>query len=303
MRYLGFICLLFFCSSCNLFKPTQQNMDLNRKIDWQGHRGCRGLMPENTIPAFIKALEFPIQTLELDVAVSKDKQIIVTHEPWFSETICSHPDGSPVTEEEAKKLLIYEMTYEEIKNYDCGLRKHPKYPEQQKLATYKPSFKDMVRAVEAHCKANNIPKVNYDIEIKSQPDYYGKKTPHPDEFVRLMLEEVNELGIKNRMNLQSFDIEILKEIHKQDDSVVMAFLIDNMKGFDYNMDLLDFTPDIYSPYFKFITPTLVKKVHKRGMKLIPWTVNEVKHIQKMLKIGVDGIITDYPNRIEEALKM
>jgi len=277
-------------------------MDLNRKIDWQGHRGCRGLMPENTIPAFIKALEFPIQTLELDVAVSKDKQIIVTHEPWFSETICSHPDGSPVTEEEAKTLLIYEMTYEEIKSYDCGLREHPKYPEQQKLATHKPSFKDMVRAVDAHCEANNIPKVNYDIEIKSQPSYYDKKSPQPEEFVRLMLEEVNDLGIKNRMNLQSFDINILKEIHKQDDSVVMAFLVDNMKGFDYNMALIDFTPDIYSPYFKFITPKMVEKVHKKGMKLIPWTVNEVKHIQKMLRLGVDGIITDYPNRIEKALK-
>ena len=271
-------------------------------IDWQGHRGCRGLMPENTIPAFIKALEYPIQTLELDVAVSKDKQIIVTHEPWFSATISSHPDGRPVSKAEAETLLIYEMTYDEIKQYDCGLRGNPKHPQQQKVNAHKPSLKEMVLAVDTHCQENNLPLPNYDIEIKSYKSWYGKRQPHPKEFVALMLAEIEDLGIRDRLNLQSFDVEILKEIHHQDEDIVMAYLIENIKGFSYNMRKLDFTPDIYSPYFKFITSRLVKKVHAKEMKLVPWTVNEVKDMKKMIKLGVDGIITDYPNRIKEAIK-
>lgn len=280
-----------------------QSTDLVKKdINWQGHRGCRGLMPENTIPAFIKAMDFPIQTLELDIAISKDKQVIVSHEPWFSGTICTHPDGRPVTEEEAHSLRIYDMTYEQIKAYDCGSRANPRFPQQQLMPVHKPSLKEMVKAVDAHCIANNIPLPNYDIEVKSQEDYYGIATPHPEEYVAITLKELGELDIMDRMNLQSFDVNIIKEIHKQNDKVVIAYLVEHVRGFDYSMSLIDFTPQIYSPYFKFITPTMVKKVHEKNMKLIPWTVNEVKDMKKMMRIGVDGIITDYPNRIEEALQ-
>ena len=97
-------------------------------FDWQGHRGCRGLVPENTIPAFLKALEFPqVKTLELDLAVSKDHELIVSHEPWMSEGICTKPDGTPVLKAEAMSLKIFEMTYDEIKQYDCGSRGNARF--------------------------------------------------------------------------------------------------------------------------------------------------------------------------------
>jgi len=274
-----------------------------QNIDWQGHRGCRGLMPENTIPAFTKALDYPIQTLELDVVVSKDKKIIVSHEPWMGDHICSHPDGRAVTKEEAEQLLIYEMTYEEIKQYDCGKRGNEKYPEQIPTSTYKPSFKDMVKTVDQYCRDNNIPLPNYDIEIKSYKNWYNTKQPLPAEFVQLMLAEIEDLGIKDRLNLQSFDIEVLKEIKKQDASIVVAYLIEGLPQFKKNMAKLDYTPEIFSPYFKVITPGLVRKVHAKGMKLIPWTVNEIEDMKKMIALGVDGIITDYPNRINEAIEL
>ena len=120
--------------------PTLLPMN-NPTIDWQGHRGARGLLPENTIPAFLKALEYPVRTLELDVVVSKDQRIILSHEPWFSEHICSKPNGQAVSASEAPTLKIYEMDYATIQSYDCGQRGNERLPEQQPLAVAKPDLR------------------------------------------------------------------------------------------------------------------------------------------------------------------
>ncbi len=273
-------------------------MTQNKKIDFQGHRGCRGLLPENTIPAFIKALEY-VQTLECDVVVSKDKQVIVSHDPWMEAHLCSHPDGRPLAEIEDKTIRIMQLNYEEIKQYDCGIRGHKKFPQQESMPAYKPSLKDMVSAVDQHCIANQLPLPWYDIEVKSLPSWYNVYTPQPKEYAKIVLQEIAELGITDRCNLQSFDINLLEEIHKANDQIILAYLIENLASFDRNMDKLSFTPDIYSPYYRFVTKRLAKKVHARGMKLIPWTVNEIKDMKKMIAAGVDGIITDYPNRISD----
>jgi glycerophosphoryl diester phosphodiesterase len=269
-------------------------------IDWQGHRGARGLLPENTIPAFIKALAFPkVKTLELDVVISKDKQVIVSHEPWMSHHICSKPDGSPVTAEEAEQLLIYHMDYEEIKKYDCGSRGNHRFPEQQAISIHKPSLMDMVSQVELYCKQHNKTAPFYNIELKSQPEYYGIRVPQPAEFVRLVLDELDLLNIKDRVNLQSFDLNILKAIKQQEPGISLALLIENTDTPERNLERLGFVPNIYSPYFMLINEDVVEYVHGRGMKLIPWTINDTETMKRLVAIGVDGIITDYPNLIPE----
>ena len=134
--------------------PKRQLTGINTSImpetfDWQGHRGARGLLPENTIPAFLKALEFPkLTTLELDLAVSKDNQLIVSHEPWMSALICSHPDGRPVEEDEEQELRIYEMTLAQIQAFDCGQRGNANFPEQTPQAVFKPTLEAVVKAAE-----------------------------------------------------------------------------------------------------------------------------------------------------------
>ena len=277
-------------------------MENNQKtIDWQGHRGARGLVPENSIPSFLKALEYPIKTLELDVAVSKDNQIIISHEPWFSHHICSKPDSTEVSKAEEKSLLIMEMTYEEIKAFDCGSRGNERFPEQQKMKTFKPSLRDMVKEIEAFCEKNNRELPFYNIEIKSHPNYYDSLVPQPTVFVQLVLKEVNELGIYDRSNLQSFDVNVLKEINKQDSKIPVAYLIESINSFEENIKLLDFQPSIYSPYHIFVHQGLVNEVRAKNMKLIPWTVNEVDRMKELISLGVDGIITDYPNKIEEVI--
>lgn len=290
---ISFVAFIFL-SGCALTKRTVQTNLM--KIDFQGHRGCRGLLPENTIPAFIKALDY-VSTLECDIVVSKDKQVIVSHDPWIEAHICSHPNGTALDPSEDKTIKIMNLNYAEIKQYDCGQRGNPKFPEQVSEAAHKPSLKDMVKSVDQYCKANDIELPWYDVEIKSLPSWYGIFTPHPDEYVDLILAEIKELGIKDRVNLQSFDINILEVVHKKDKDIVLAYLIDNLASFDKNMDKLSFTPDIYSPYYRFVTKKLVDKAHSKDMKVIPWTVNDVKDMQKLIGRGVDGIITDYPNRI------
>lgn len=269
-------------------------------FSWQGHRGARGLAPENTIPAFIKALEYNVHTLELDVAVSKDKKIIVTHEPYFSHVITTKPDGEAVTKKEEKTLLIYHMTAKEIKQYDCGIRGHVKFPEQKPEPAYKPTFKEMVKAVDAHCKKNNLPKPNFNVELKSYDKYYGKAIPFPKEFAAIMLKEVKDLGIKKRTNLQAFDFELLREIRKQDPNMEIAMLVEFSAGRDIDKHIknLGFQPEIYSPDHKLLSKKVITKCHEMGMKVIPWTVNKVDRMNKLRRYGVDGIITDYPNRIK-----
>ncbi len=271
-------------------------------FDWQGHRGTRGLLPENTIPAFIKAVELGVNTLELDIAISKDRIPIVSHDPWMSPEICSKPDGTPVTEEEAKDLKIYGMTYAEIKQYDCGSRGNPHFEEQQAMKVHKPSLRDMVTAVEAYCKKNQLPVPFYNIEIKSRPEWDDVFAPKPDVFASLLLAEMTSLGINDRANIQSFDPRSLHVVKKAAPGMPLALLVENEDGVDANLARLGFVPQIYSPYFPLLDKKAVEKLHAKGMKVIPWTVDETDKMEQLIDMGVDGIITDYPNRIPRSDK-
>src|SRR6267378_2929220 len=122
------------------------------RFDIQGHRGARGLKPENTIPAFLTALDTGVTTLEMDVIVTRDKQVVVSHEPWMSAAICSDRAGKPINEKEEKKYNLYRMTYEEVKQFDCGSRGNVKFPEQEKMYAAKPLLSDVMVAVENHIK-------------------------------------------------------------------------------------------------------------------------------------------------------
>lgn len=278
------------------------NMNAQNKLnefDWQGHRGCRGLLPENTIPAFLEAMKYPIKTLELDLAVSKDQKLIVSHEPWMSHHICTKPDGNAVTEKEAMSLKIMEMTYDEIKKYDSGKRGNERFPQQKKMAVHKPSFEDVVNEVKAYCLKNKIEIPAFNIEIKSDPRGDELFHPTPDVFAKIVLDEITDLEIREKVCVQSFDVRPLQVFKKIAPDVTLALLVENEDSFQENLDRLGFLPDIYSCYFKLLKKKHVKKLHKQGIRVVPWTVNTIKDMKKMRRKKVDGIITDYPNLIEE----
>ncbi|MFN0213100.1 MAG: glycerophosphodiester phosphodiesterase family protein [Saprospiraceae bacterium] len=267
-------------------------------FDWQGHRGCRGLMPENSIPAFLKALEFPeVVTLELDLAVSKDNQLIVSHEPWFNPDICQRLNGDSLSKTEGEKLLIYQMKVYEIRGLDCGSKVYPRFPAQHKMKTYKPTLREVVEAARAVC-----PNIRWNIEIKSRPEWDGVRHPPVEEFVQLVVHEIRMLGLDKIATVQSFDVRALMALHRQAPDLQLAFLIENANSFESNMARLDFAPAIYSPYYLLVNKELVKQCHNKNLKLVPWTVNDVKSMRRLLRLGVDGIITDYPDKIGEVSK-
>lgn len=270
---------------------------MKKSIDIQGHRGCRGLMPENTIPAFIKAIDLGVTTLELDCVISQDKQAIVSHEPWFNHNISSSPTDSVITETNDKTYNVYSMDYDEIRTYDVGMKYFERFPHQKKMAVSKPRLIDMILSVEAYVDDLKLKKPLYNIEIKRHP--LGDNTFHPEpyEFVDIVMKTIEEGGIADRANLQCFDIETLELINAKWPDVEVAYLIENEDSFDVNLGKLSFTPEIYSPYYKLVNAELIAACAAKGMRLIPWTVNEEEDMVDLIELGVDGIISDYPDRV------
>lgn len=266
-------------------------------IDVQGHRGCRGLFPENSIPAFQKALELGVTTLELDLVISKDKKVVVSHEPFMNHEIALDIDGKEITEAEEKSFNLYKMTYDSIKMYDCGSKPHLKFPKQQKIKTYKPLLEEVIDLAEKQSKQTIL----YNIEIKSLPEWDNIFTPKVDEFVDLVLEIIKAKGISNRVTLQSFDVRTLEEIKRKAPSIMVSLLIDEFESINKKLRSMTFKPQILSPYYKLITKKNVERFHKKGFKVIPWTLNEEKDIQTMIDYKVDGIISDYPDRLIKIL--
>jgi glycerophosphoryl diester phosphodiesterase len=271
--------------------PTSYEFDL------QGHRGARGLLPENSVPGFLLAVDLGVDTIEMDVVISADSQVVVSHEPWLSATICSHPGGAPVTEEEEHDLNIFQMPYAQVAGFDCGSRGHPGFPDQEAQAVSKPLLSTAILAIEAQSDG----AIRYNIEIKSRDG--GDSVLHPDvaEYTALVLSVVDRAGIVERVTVQSFDPRTLEVLHATRPEVTNAFLVSNKDGLAVNLERLTFLPDTYSPTQSLVDEGLVREVHAMGMTLIPWTVNDVGAMRDLLRLGVDGLITDFPN-LAQALR-
>ena len=299
------VLLLFYMLMTSSLVAQPARTHSGGPYDLQGHRGCRGLMPENTIPAFLKALDLGVNTLELDVVISQDRQVVVSHEPYFNAEFSSKPDGTPVSKSEQKGLVLYKMPYSEIKRYDVGSNGNPRFPEQQKLKVYKPLLSEMIAAVEAYRIQKNLPAFSYNIELKSEEAEYGQSQPRPAEFCELVNSVLSKAMLPaDRITIQSFDFAVLQEWNQQAAAkkalpVRLAALVENIRGVDHNLKKLGFKPAIYSPYFQLLGRESVDSLHQQGIKVVPWTVNNVADMRRMLELGVDGIITDYPNRAKE----
>lgn len=268
-----------------------------QNFDWQGHRGSRGLMPENSIPAFKKALDQGVTTLELDVVISKDQQVVVSHEPFFSADICLDSAGREISKKEEKNYNIFQYTYDQIKGFDCGSKGNARFPQQQKMKVYKPLLSEVFAEMEKYRKEKNLPTFAYNIEIKSMPETDGIFHPAPQQFSDLVYEVISEQADLSKITLQSFDFRVLKYWHQTYPKVRLAALVENKKTVEENLQQLGFTPQIYSPHYKLLpSKEEVDKIRNKGMMLIPWTVNEVESMRILKAWGVDGIITDYPDR-------
>jgi glycerophosphoryl diester phosphodiesterase len=286
--------MLLFYGCATLPKKEKSVMDT---LDKQGHRGCRGLMPENTIPGFLKAIDLGVNTLEMDVVFTQDNQVILSHEPFFNHEIATLPNGEFVLETNEKILNIYKMPYSEVVKYDVGLKAHPRFPQQLKIKAQKPLLSQLIDTVEKYAKSKKRRALYYNIETKTTPQSDGVFHPNPKEFVDLLMAVIIEKKIKKRVIIQSFDIRTLQYLHRIYPKIKTALLIEDFDKKEFSQQLIDlgFTPTIYSPAYELVTQQLVQECKAKKVKLIPWTVNDVENIKILLKLGVDGIITDYPN--------
>ena len=267
----------------------------NKMVDIQGHRGCRGLLPENSLIGFEKAIELRVHTLELDVVISKDHKVVVSHEPFMNHEIALDVLGNPIPETQEKSFNLYQMTYDSIRQYDCGTKNHPRFSTQEKVKVAKPLLSDVIQMEEAKTKND----ISYNIEIKRKSSYDGMYAPKLEEFVRLVVDVVQKYDVTNRVNLQAFDLETLEEIKKQAPKMKLALLVDEHENMKKKLKQLSFQPEIMSPYYKLLTKENIDEYQRRyGMKVIPWTVNNAKDMQQLIDWNVDGIITDYPDILQ-----
>lgn len=279
------LCSLFLCAS------GQQKLDL------QGHRGSRGTMPENSIPAMIEAIKLGVRTLELDCVISKDNKVVVSHDTYMSSDFMTKPDGSAISKAEEKNLLIYGMSYDSIKRYDGGMKLHPQFPEQEKIKTYKPLLSELIDSVEHYVKKNGLKPVYYNLEIKSTPVGDMIQHPAPDVFVKLVMDELNKKQVAHRVTIQSFDVRPLKELHQKYPEQTLSFLVYSKESFADQIAKLGFTPQIISPYYTTIDRNYVDQAHQAKVLVLPWTVNDEENMKKMAELKVDGIISDFPDKL------
>ncbi|HEY0611539.1 MAG TPA: glycerophosphodiester phosphodiesterase family protein [Chitinophaga sp.] len=266
-----------------------------------GHRGTRGLMPENTVPAMIKGIETGANTIEFDVHITKDKQVVVYHDAHFTPSYTTMPDGSDISAADKDKYAFYQMDYANIRQFIIGEKPYPAFPEQQRLRSYAPTLSEMIDSVEAYTKAHHLPPVFYLLEIKSSEKTDGTEQPAPEEYMRILIGVKALQPLGNRLLIQSFDMRPLQVLHRTHPHIKLGFLTSDKKAsFEQHLEQLGFTPFFYNPEYHLVTPELVNKCHAKHINIVPWTVQDPAEMKKLATTGVDGIITDYPNRLQQA---
>lgn len=293
--FLGF----FGVISITGFKVAnqQQNMQANfPEFSAEAHRGGRGLMPENTIIAMLDAMKFErVTTLEMDTHITKDNQVVVTHDDYLSPSFMLTPDGKEIPKSDEKKYAVFQMNYADLKAFDIGTKVNAGFPEQKKVKTYIPLLADLIDNVQREIKQKNRKQVFYNIETKCAPQGDGIANPTPEVFVKLLMDVIEQKKITPFVVIQSFDKRTIQLIHQKYPKVKTSFLVANRKTYEENIADLGFKPFILSPEWRMVDANLIQKAHTDGVKVIPWTVNTVDDINKLKSLKVDGVITDYPN--------
>lgn len=299
MKYFYLIALGMLSANmaCSFLKgskgPYTQLPDRFRIV---AHRGDVAHFPENSIEGFISAVRKGADALELDVVLSADQKLVVSHEPYMAARYVLTPGGNPISKKDQLDHNLYKMGYDSIQAYDTGSKHNPKFPDQKKIKTYKPLLEEVIHCVDAFTKAQSLSPTTYLIEIKSKPGHYGLFQPEPALYAKRVLETLQDHRLSDRVIIKSFDPAFLNAFHALDPEIPISYLVSS-KGIKSNLARLDFRPDIYSPAFRTISnKKMVDSLHRLGITVLPWTVNRKRHIIKMLRYGVDGIITDFPER-------
>jgi glycerophosphoryl diester phosphodiesterase len=267
-------------------------------LEVQGHRGARWMRPENTLPAFQYAVENGADTLELDMHVTSDDHVVITHDPYLNPKICVDAAGKSIP----TNLLVRSMTLKQLQTYDCGTLVNPKFPTQTAVPGTKIPTLDALFDWISKSRLANAKKVRFNIETKSEAEH-PEYTPDPDKFVHLFLAVVKRHKMMSRVMLESFDYRTLKIARKLEPKLPLVVLVEDRPGDADSLAKLikDYDAQILSPQSTWLTELDVKAVHQAGAQVVPWTVNDETEWAKMKTLGVDGIITDNPKGLIDYL--
>lgn len=297
MKVLAAISSLIVLSSVSFHKlETITDLPEYPRFSSEAHRGGRGLMPENTISAMLNTLRnYPATTLEMDTHITKDGEVVVTHDDYLNRNFTLLPNGDEIPKEDAKKYAIYGMNYDVLKSFIVGSRLYPAFPDQQKVKSYIPRLGDLIDSVQHFIKTNGKKQCFYDIEIKSTVKGDDVFHPRPEKFADLVVAVLMQKGILNYVIIQSFDKRVLKYIHQKYPEIRLNCLANNDKSYEEHIAELGFKPFIVGSSYKGFKPEIIAKAHADGVKVLTATVNSKEEIDKLKALGIDGVMTDYPN--------
>ncbi|GGI26338.1 glycerophosphodiester phosphodiesterase family protein [Pedobacter mendelii] len=262
----------------------------------EAHRGGRGLWPENTILAMQNAMKIDgITTLEMDTHITKDGKVVVTHDDYLSPGFMLTPDGKEIPATDSKKYPIFQMDYKDVKAFDLGTKPLEGFPHQQKIKTHISLLEDLIDAVQKDIKVNKTKQFFYNIETKCDAKGDGIVNPEPAIFVKLLMDIIEKKKIMPYVVIQSFDKRTIQIIHEKYPNVKTSFLVANKKTYEENIADLGYKPFILSPVWQMVNEELIKKAHSDNVKVIPWTANKLEDMNALRALGVDGIISDYPD--------
>ncbi|MFO7882000.1 MAG: glycerophosphodiester phosphodiesterase [Kosmotogaceae bacterium] len=281
-------------------------------FDLEGHRGCRGLRPENTLEAFEHALEIGVTTLEMDTVITADRVIVISHDRSLNPQK-TRIDGSFINE----KILIKDLTYEELSKYDVGvMRSDYDWPRQKEIPGTKiPRLEDVFILVKEYEEVYDR-KIMLNIETKISPSVPEESYP-PEEFVDMLLELIEEYEMEDRVIIQSFYWKTIMLAKEKNPSIKTAALLSSNTmlstkwlnglrfasfGFDVGKLVKASGADYFSPRYTDCSDVWIERSHEQGIPVIPWTINDKETMQRFIEKGVDGIITDYPDVLKNLLE-
>jgi glycerophosphoryl diester phosphodiesterase len=264
------------------------------RFEVHGHRGARGLRPENTLPAFDYAIGQKVDVIELDLGVSKDEKLVIYHDQRINPIICSGRPGVP----------LMQLTLVQLKEIDCGSYRNPRFDEQVVAPGTKiPTLDEFFEWIKAHPDPW-ARKVRFNIETKSEPSE-PTLSPPPARFAELIIEVLRRHRVLGRSIVQSFDFRTLEEVRKLEPKIEIAALVE-LRPEGAPGSLVEMAKKlgarIVSPNHEWLTENDIKTLHGAGLRVIPWTANSEGSFVRLKQWGVDGIITDYPDRLRAFLK-
>lgn len=264
-------------------------------FDLQAHRGGRGEATEQSLRAFARSLELGVSTLELDVVLTRDRQPLVWHDPTIAAQKCA--DTAPAFAGDPQYpyvgKLVHELTLAQIRTLDCG-RRLDDFPNAEVVPGNRIATLPQVFALADSYRAD---AVRYNIETKVDAD-----EPEPQEFVDVILAAVRAAGKVERVDIQSFDWRTLPLVHRAEPSIPLVALYDEQTPGDPLIGALTVGADAVSPDYRLVAgKPYVDRAHALGLKVIPWTVDDIDAMRRQIGYGVDGIITDYPTALRGVL--